>query len=47
MRLLVATTNAAKRTELEALLAGLPVELLTVRDFPDDSWMRLMERPES
>lgn len=35
MRLLVATTNAAKRAELEALLVGLPVELLTVRDFPD------------
>ncbi|MHC4592216.1 MAG: RdgB/HAM1 family non-canonical purine NTP pyrophosphatase [Planctomycetota bacterium] len=35
MRLLVATTNAAKRTELEALLTDLPVELLTLRDFPD------------
>jgi XTP/dITP diphosphohydrolase len=34
MRLLVATLNAAKRRELEALLGGLPVEVLSVQEFP-------------
>lgn len=34
MRLLIATNNLKKREELEALLAGLPVEILALRDFP-------------
>ncbi|MCK4283417.1 MAG: XTP/dITP diphosphatase [Candidatus Brocadiae bacterium] len=35
MKLLIATANPEKRKELEALLAGLPVEVLTLRDRPD------------
>lgn len=35
MKLVIATGNPKKRAELETLLAGLPVELLTLRDFPD------------
>jgi XTP/dITP diphosphohydrolase len=35
MRLLIATTNPGKCREMKALLAGLPVEILTLRDFPD------------
>ncbi len=35
MKLVIATANPRKREELEALLAGLPVEVLTLRDFPD------------
>lgn len=34
MRLLIATRNEHKRRELEALLAGLPVQVLSLRDFP-------------
>ncbi len=35
MKLLIATANPEKRKELEALLAGLAVEVLTLRDRPD------------
>ncbi len=35
MKLLVATRNDGKLREIEALLAGLNVELLSLRDFPD------------
>jgi len=34
MRLLVATTNRDKVREIRSLLAGAPVELLTLRDLP-------------
>jgi len=34
MKLLIATANPDKRKELEELLAGLTVEVLTLRDFP-------------
>jgi XTP/dITP diphosphohydrolase len=35
MELLLATTNPGKGRELAALLDGMPVELLTLRSFPD------------
>ena len=35
MKLLIASANVKKRSELEALLAGLNVELLTLAGFPD------------
>lgn len=35
MKLLIATTNPGKLGEMQALLAGLPVEVLTLSDFPD------------
>ncbi|KPK57629.1 MAG: hypothetical protein AMK73_09960 [Planctomycetes bacterium SM23_32] len=35
MKLLVATANRAKLAELEALLAALPVQVLSLTDFPD------------
>ena len=35
MRLLLATRNAKKRRELAELLADLPVDLLTLADFPE------------
>ena len=35
MRLLLASTNAHKRTEVAAILAGGPVVLLDLADFPD------------
>ncbi len=35
MRLLVATANPGKQREMAQLLSGLPVELLTLRDFAD------------
>ena len=35
MKQLIATANPKKRKELEELLAGLGVEVLTLRDFPD------------
>lgn len=34
MKLLIASANPEKRKELETLLAGLPVEMLTLRDCP-------------
>jgi XTP/dITP diphosphohydrolase len=34
VKLLVATTNPAKLREIEQMLAGLPVQLLTLADFP-------------
>lgn len=34
MKLLIATRNSKKRRELEAMLAGLPIEILTLNDFP-------------
>ncbi len=34
-RLVVATTNRGKLREIAQLLAGVPVELLTLADFPD------------
>lgn len=34
-RLLLATTNAGKIREIRVVLAGLPVELLTLADWPD------------
>lgn len=40
-KLLLATRNRHKETELRSLLAGLPVELLTLADFP-----HLAEAPE-
>ena len=40
MRLLVATTNTGKLREIRSLLAGVPVELVTLRDLP------AMEEPE-
>lgn len=33
-RLLVATTNSGKLREIEAILEGLPLELVTLRSFP-------------
>jgi XTP/dITP diphosphohydrolase len=33
-RLLVATTNPGKLREIEGILSGLPIDLLTLRDFP-------------
>jgi XTP/dITP diphosphohydrolase len=39
-RLLVATTNTGKLREIRSLLAGLPVDLVTLRDLP------LIEEPE-
>ncbi|MDE2290601.1 MAG: XTP/dITP diphosphatase [Elusimicrobia bacterium] len=35
MKLLLATGNAHKARELSALLDGLPVEVLTLKDFPE------------
>ena len=35
MTLLLATTNPGKLREIEAILAGTPVSLVTLRDFPD------------
>ncbi len=35
MKLLVATTNPGKRREMVALLAELPIEVLTLAEFPD------------
>ena len=40
MRLLVATTNTGKLREIRSLLAGVPVELVTLRDLPP------LEEPE-
>jgi XTP/dITP diphosphohydrolase len=37
MQLLIATKNLKKGGELQAMLAGLPVEILTLRDFPGAS----------
>ena len=37
MKLLIATGNPHKRTELTDLLAGMPVEILSLLDFPDKS----------
>src|SRR5262245_36632494 len=34
MRLLIATTNPGKLREIRVLLAGVPVELVTLRDLP-------------
>ena len=34
MRLLVATTNTGKLREIRSLLAGVPIELVTLRDLP-------------
>lgn len=35
MKLLLATTSQHKLAEIKALLANVPLELLTLRDFPD------------
>jgi XTP/dITP diphosphohydrolase len=35
MRLLIATNNPAKRAEMETMLAGLPVEVTSLGDFPE------------
>ena len=40
MRLLVATTNTGKLREIRSLLAGVPIELVTLRDLP------VLEEPE-
>jgi hypothetical protein len=40
MRLLVATTNTGKLREIRSLLAGVPVELVTLRD------LAAIEEPE-
>jgi XTP/dITP diphosphohydrolase len=40
MRLLIATTNSGKLREIRSLLAGVPVELATLRDLP------ALEEPE-
>lgn len=37
MNLLIATTNAGKLAEIEAALKGLPVRILSLKDFPDAS----------
>jgi XTP/dITP diphosphohydrolase len=34
-RLLVATTNAGKLREIEGILVGLPIELVTLQHYPD------------
>jgi XTP/dITP diphosphohydrolase len=33
-RLLVATTNAGKMREIEGILAGIPLDIVSLADFP-------------